>query len=118
VVLMGLATGPVGLIAAFLVSYGLHGSAGPVHSTLLHRQAERGNRATVLSMNSMVAGGGYSLALLGLGLLAEHTSVAFAILLAGAFSILGALLYVPAIRQERVLSAAVHSSEPGRVLQV
>ena len=65
VVLMGLAAGPVGLIAAFLVTYALHGSAGPVHSTLLHRQADQRNRATVLSMNSMVAGGAYSLGLIG-----------------------------------------------------
>ena len=106
VVLMGVANGPVGLVAAFFVSYALHGSAGPVHSTLLHRQASRGNRATVLSINSMVAGGAYSLGLLGLGVLAEHLSVATAILLAGAFSILGAVLYLPAIRQERSPSPA------------
>ena len=112
VVLMGLAAGPAGLIAAFLVAYALHGSAGPVHSTLLHRQANQSNRATVLSMNSMVAGGAYSLGLIGLGLLAEHTSVTVAILVAGAFSVLGAVLYLPAIRQERtgVRSAEVEPS--------
>ena len=92
--------------------YALHGSAGPVHSTLLHRQANRSNRATVLSMNSMVAGGAYSLGLLGLGLLAEHTSVATAILVAGAFSILGAVLYLPAIRQERRGRARSRPSRP------
>ena len=48
VVLMGLAAGPVGLIAAFLAAYTLHGTAGPMHNTLLHRQAgtgEPGHRA-------------------------------------------------------------------------
>ncbi|HZA04475.1 MAG TPA: MFS transporter [Propionibacteriaceae bacterium] len=104
VVGMGLAAGPVGLIAAFLAAYTLHGTAGPMHNTLLHRQAGPANRATVLSINSMVAGGAASLGLLVLGPLAEHTSTATAILVAGAFSILGAVLYLPARRQERNLA--------------
>ena len=98
---MGLAAGPVGLIAAFLAAYTLHGAAGPMHNTLLHRQAGRANRATVLSINSMVAGGAASLGLLVLGPLAERTSTATAIVVAGAFSILGAVLYLPARREER-----------------
>jgi predicted MFS family arabinose efflux permease len=101
VVGMGLAAGPLGLIAAFLAAYTLHGTAGPMHNTLLHRQAGPANRATVLSINSMVAGGSASLGLLVLGPLAEYTSTATAILVAGAFSILGAVLYLPARRQER-----------------
>jgi predicted MFS family arabinose efflux permease len=72
-----------------------------MHNTLLHRQAGPANRATVLSINSMVAGGAASLGLLVLGPLAEYTSTATAILVAGAFSILGAVLYLPARRQER-----------------
>ena len=78
VVAMGLAAGPAGLITAFLASYAMHRAAGPLHNTLLHRQAERSNRATVLSMNSMIAGGAYCLGLLALGPLAEHASVATA----------------------------------------
>ena len=101
VAVMGLMGGPVGLISAFLLSYTLHGAGGPMHATLLHRQAETGNRATVLSMNSMVAGGAYTAGLLVLGPLAEHTSTALAIIVAGTFSILGAALYLPAIRHER-----------------
>ena len=101
IVVMGLVLGPVGLITAFLVTYTLHGSGGPVHSTLLHRQAQARNRTTVLSMNSMIAGGAFSLGMLVLGPVAEHTSTATAIVIAGAFSILGAALYLPAIRQER-----------------
>ncbi|MBM6400061.1 MFS transporter [Phycicoccus sp. MQZ13P-5] len=101
VVVMALMTGPLGLVTAFFVVYTLHGTAGPVHSTLLHRQADAGNRTTVLSINSMVGGGCYSLGLLVLGPLAEATSTATGILVAGAFSILGAFLYLPALRQER-----------------
>jgi Major Facilitator Superfamily len=109
VVLMGLAAGPVGLIAAFLAAYTLHGAAGPMHNTLLHRQAGAANRATVLSINSMVAGGAASLGLLILGPVAEHTSTATAILLAGGFSIIGALLYLPARSQERLAADAGYS---------
>ena len=101
IVVMGLMGGAAGLITAFLITYTLHGFAGPVHNTLLHRQAAPTNRATVLSMNSMVAGGAYSLGLLALGPLAENTTTATAMIVAGAFSIVGAALYVPAIRQER-----------------
>lgn len=106
IIVMGLATGPLGLITAFLLTYTLHGSAGPMHNTLLHRQAKPGNRTTILSMNSMVAGGTYSLGLLALGPLAEFTSTVTAIVAAGAFSIIGALLYLPARRQERATGGA------------
>ncbi|HEX6918563.1 MAG TPA: MFS transporter [Phycicoccus sp.] len=111
IVVMGLMAGPVGLVTAFLVTYTLHGTAGPVHNTLLHRQAEARNRTTVLSMNSMVAGGAYSLGLLVLGPLAESTSTATAIVVAGAFSIIGAALYLPALRQEQAGAARATESE-------
>lgn len=104
-VVMGLMVGPIGLITAFLVVYTLHGTSGPVHATLLHRQAESRNRTTVLSMNSMVANGAFSLGLLALAPLAEATSTAVGILVAGAFSILGIGLYWPALRQERSVDA-------------
>ncbi|MGA8978647.1 MAG: MFS transporter [Pedococcus sp.] len=107
VVVMGLMAGPVGLVTAFLITYTLHGSGGPVHNALLHRQAQTRNRTTVLSMNSMVAGGCYSLGLLALGPLAEHAGTPTAIIVAGTFSILGAALYLPAIRQERTVPAAL-----------
>ncbi len=106
IIAMGLATGPVGLITTFLLTYTLHGSAGPMHTTLLHRQAAPRNRTTVLSMNSMIAGGAYSLGLLVLGPMAEATSTATAIVVAGAFSILGAALYLPARNQEHQISSA------------
>ncbi len=113
IVVMGLMTGPVGLITAFFVVYTVHGTAGPVHNTLLHRQAEARNRTTVLSMNSMVAGGSYSLGLLVLGPLAQATSTATGIMVAGAFSIVGALLYWPARLQERTIpDAEAHTVVP------
>ena len=54
-VVMGLATGPAGLVAAYLFTYSMHGLNGPPHAALLHREAEAKNRSTVLSINSMMA---------------------------------------------------------------
>ncbi len=115
VVLMGVMAGPVGLITAFLLAYTLHGSAGPMHNTLLHRRAGPGNRTTVLSMNSMVAGGSFALALLALGPFAQATSTATAIVVCGAASILGAVLYLPALRAERAAPADAPASPAGAV---
>lgn len=114
-VVMGLVAGPVALIAAYLVTYSLHGSAGPMHSALLHREALARNRATVLSMNSMVAFG--SLSVIGplLGWLAGAVSNQVAMVTAGTFSIIGALCYLPALRAERERArpgSAQSSAEP------
>lgn len=101
IVVMGLMAGPVGLLSAYWLTYLTHGMAGPVHNALLHRQADQHNRATVLSMNSMVSGAALSLGWLVLGPLAQHTTTALAMIVAGGFSVLGALFYIPAIRAER-----------------
>ncbi len=100
-VTMGLAVGPVGLVAAYLFTYGLHGSGSPMHSALLHREAQARNRATVISMNSMVFFVAFSLIGPPLGLLAQATSTRVAMVGAGAVSVLGALLYLPALRAEK-----------------
>jgi MFS family permease len=100
-VVMGLVVGPVALIAAYAVTYTLHGTAGPVHNALLHREASARNRSTVLSMNSMVSFLGFSLTAALAGQLAAHTSVQVAMVVVGAFSVLGALGYLPALRAER-----------------
>lgn len=102
VVAMGLVLGPVALVVAYLFTYGLHGAAGPVHQTLVHREASARNRTTVLSIGSMVFFVSYSALAPPLGLLAEATSTQTAMVLAGAFSVLGAALYLPALRAERV----------------
>jgi MFS family permease len=101
-VVMGLVAGPVALVAAYAVTYTLHGAGGPVHGALLHREASARNRSTVLSMNSMVSFLGFSLTAALAGQLAAHTSTQVAMAVVGAFSILGALGYLPALRAERV----------------
>ncbi len=98
---MGLVAGPVALVAAYAVTYTLHGGGGPMHGTLLHREATAENRATVLSINSMVSFLAYSAVLLLGGLLAGATSTATVMVLLGAVSVLGAACYLPALRAER-----------------
>jgi MFS family permease len=100
-VVMGLVAGPAALIAAYSVTYLLHGSGGPMHAALLHREASSGNRATVLSMNSMVAFAAFGICAPLLGLLAEQSSTQVAMVAAGAVSVFGALFYLPARRAER-----------------
>jgi MFS family permease len=104
-VVMGLVAGPAALIAAYGVTYLLHGAAGPAHSALLHREAQARNRATVLSMNSMVASAAFGIAAPLLGLLAERTSTQLAMVTAGAVSILGAWFYRHALRAEKARAA-------------
>lgn len=101
VIAMGLASGVVGLLVAYGLTYLVHGSAGPVHAALLHREADRSTRASVLSLNSMVSGGAYSLGLILLTAIAGSASAAVATVVAGSFSLLGALCYLPALRREQ-----------------
>ena len=99
-VVMGLVTGPAGLIAAYLFTYSMHGLNGPPHEALLHREADASNRSTVLSINSMMAFLAFAAAGPLLGLLADRVSLATAMVTAGAISILGAVFYLPARRAE------------------
>jgi MFS family permease len=100
-VAMGLVVGPVALVAAYLLTYSLHGAGGPMHSALLHREAQAQNRATVLSMNSMMMFAAFSASASGLGWIAGQTSNQVAMVIAGTASVVGVLLYLPARRAER-----------------
>lgn len=98
---MGLATGPVGLVAAYLFTYSMHGMNGAPHAALLHREADSGNRSTVLSMNSMVAFLAFAVAAPVVGALADRSGLRVAMVTAATWSVLGFLLYLPARRRER-----------------
>jgi MFS family permease len=110
-VVMGLVAGPAALVTAYAVTYLLHGSGGPMHSALLHREASARNRATVLSMNSMVSFAAFGVFAPLLGLLADRTGTQLAMVAAGAVSTLGAFCYLPARRAERIRRP---SREPAR----
>lgn len=98
---MGLFAGPVGVIGAYLACYLMHGAAGPVHNTLLHREVTGEHRSTVMSMNSMAAQPAGSLGMIVLTLLASGVSTSVAILVGAVVLTLAAPLYLPAVRAER-----------------
>lgn len=100
-IVMGLVAGPAALILAYLFTYSMHGSGGPMHAALLHREATSRNRATVLSINSMVAFAVLTVAAPALGFLADATTNQVAMVTAGAFSMMGAFFYLPALRAEK-----------------
>ena len=112
IVAMGLIAGPVGVVAAYLSCYFVHGASNPMHTTLLHRQVDGPYRTTVLSMNSMVSQPAGSLGGITLSALADRAGVSAAMLVGGVICALAAPLYVPAWRQERADRAAAADSEP------
>ncbi len=98
---MGLLAGVVGLLVGYCLAYLAHGAAGPAHNALLHQRAEARTRATVLSVNSLVAVGSTSLLLLVVLPLAEGIGTTPVLIAVGLISTLGALLYLPARDRRR-----------------
>jgi MFS family permease len=101
VIAIGLATGPAGVLMGYLAAYGLFGGGGPLHASLVHREAEAANRSTVLSLGSMVSFAVFAAAAPLAGLLADATSLSISVVVLGAVSGAGVLLYLPALRAER-----------------
>lgn len=106
VLLIGLANGPAALLVGYLAAYGVFGGVGPLHATLVHREAEAGTRATVLSLGSMVSFGVFALAAPAAGLLTETASSGLAVVALGGLCLLGTLGYRPAREVERGRAAA------------
>ena len=91
---MALFAGPAGVIAAFLICYTVHGAASPVHNGLLHRQVDGPYRASLLSLNSMVAQPAGALGLVVLTAVAAQVSLVFALFLGAAVLAVAAPLYL------------------------
>jgi MFS family permease len=79
---MGVAAGPVGLVAAYVSSYGVHGATNTVHYAMVHRAVDGRHRATVVSANSLAAQVGGAASGIALGALADAASVTTAMLVA------------------------------------
>lgn len=104
-VLLGLlAVGVVGIaltptaglvVASFVVTMTMHGAANPVHQGLLHRAVTTpGNRATLVSVNSLVASLGGTVGGITLGALADATTLATATLAGAALVAAAGPLYL------------------------
>ncbi|MCL7458456.1 MFS transporter [Micromonospora echinofusca] len=101
VVGMGLFAGPVGVLIAYLACYAVHGASNPLHMGLLHRQVDGPYRTSVISLNSMMAGGAGALGAVVLTALAERTSVSLGLFVGAVVLAVAAPLYLPAWRAER-----------------
>ncbi|WP_305786693.1 MFS transporter [Symbioplanes lichenis] len=95
---MALFAGPVGVIASFLVCYAVHGASSPVHMGLLHRQVEGPYRASLLSLNSMVAMPAGSVGMIVLTAIASGASLVAALAVGAVVLALAAPLYLVARR--------------------
>ncbi|HEX6336284.1 MAG TPA: MFS transporter [Jiangellaceae bacterium] len=98
---MAVFAGPVGIVAAYLATYAVHGGSNPLHHSLLHQQVTSEHRTTVLSLNSMVGQPAYAAGLVVLTAVADGTSVRLAIVCGAAVLALAAPLYLPAWRFHR-----------------
>jgi MFS family permease len=106
VVGIGLAAGPIGLLAAYLATMAVHGAANPVHQGMLHRAVLGPSiRATVVSANSLTAQTGGALGGIALGALADAAGLATATLVGAGVLAIAAPLYLLAGR-------AIPSVEP------
>ncbi|MEV4628687.1 MFS transporter [Micromonospora sp. NPDC049523] len=101
VVGMGLLAGPVGVIAAYLACYLVHGASNPLHMGLLHRQVDGPYRTSVISLNSMVSQPAGALGGVVLTAVAGATSVTTAMLVGAVVLAVAAPLYLPAWRATR-----------------
>lgn len=111
---IGLASGPAGVIAAYLITLGIHGAANPVHQGLLHRAVDGPtHRATVVSANSLSAQAGSALGGIALGALADATTLPTAILTGAAVLALAAPLYIVAGHDRTGTAAAHHEGHHG-----
>jgi MFS family permease len=107
VVGMGVFAGPVGVIAAYLLCYAVHGAANPVHSGLLHRQVDGPYRGSLISLNSMVGQPAGALGLVVLTGLAQTRSTSTALLVGAVVLAAAAPLYLVARRRPATVSQVV-----------
>lgn len=93
------ALGPMGVVVAYVLAIGINGASNPIHQGMLHRGVDDGkNRATVVSVNSLTGQTGAMLGGIALGLLADATSLAIAIVTGAIILGIAAPLYLVAGR--------------------
>jgi MFS family permease len=95
---------PAPTIGLYGLVYLLVGAVGPLHSTLLHKQVPSGQRATMLSVDSLAQQAGATIGSLTLPFVADRLGIGAAWMGGGAVLALSALLYLsPSIdRHERL----------------
>lgn len=103
VAVLAVVTGPLAVIAAFLVTMSIHGASNPAHLELLHRAVDGpAQRVTVASANGMVAQSGGAIGGISLGVLADSASLTTAILVGAVVLAAAAPLYLIAGRRQTI----------------
>lgn len=95
---LGAAGGVVGAVTAYVAFYAIHGASNPAHYALLHRQVGTGERATVLSLNSMLSRVGGLPAAVAVGALAQRFGLPAALMVGAVVTAAAAPLYVLSAR--------------------
>ncbi|MFL6204048.1 MAG: MFS transporter [Acidimicrobiales bacterium] len=98
---MAAAAGPLGLVVAYLATYGVHGATAPIHYGMVHRAVESTHRATVVSANSLSTQVGGAVSGIVLGALADATSISAAMAVAAVVLAAAGPLYLTG-RQDAV----------------
>jgi MFS transporter, DHA1 family, tetracycline resistance protein len=93
---MGILGGAAGIVTAFLLCYAAHGASSPVHNGLLHRQVEGPYRASLISLNSMVAQPAGALGLVALTAIASGAGTPAAMITGAVVLAVAAPLYLVA----------------------
>jgi MFS family permease len=94
------AVGPVGVVVAYVLTVGINGASNPIHQGMLHRAiVEPRSRATMVSVNSLTAQAGAMLGGIGLGILADTTSLTTAIVVGAITLSAAAPLYLIVARR-------------------
>jgi predicted MFS family arabinose efflux permease len=102
VTLLGIAfaVGPVGVVVAYVLTVGINGASNPIHQGMLHRAiVEPRSRATMVSVNSLTGQAGGMLGGIGLGMLADTTSLTTAIVVGAIILSAAAPLYLIVARR-------------------
>ncbi len=112
-VAMALATGPLGVIAFYVLALGAHGAINPLYQSLLHRQTDSAHRTTTISAASMAGHAGGAIGMVVLGAVAMTAGVNVALIGAAAAMMVTVPLYLPARR-----AGAATSSDPVEIARV
>ena len=96
------AVGPVGVVAAYVLTIGINGASDPLHQGMLHRAVDNsGTRATIVSVNSLTAHAGGMVGGIALGMLADATSLTTAIVVGAVILSAAAPFYVAVARRTK-----------------
>lgn len=107
-VAMALSTGPIGVIAFYVLAFGANGAVNPLYQSLLHRHTKAAHRTTTVSAASMASHSGGAVGMVVLGVVATTAGVETALIVAAA----AVMIAVPFFRPARDTTEGRSSQPP------